>query len=108
MSLVKSPTMTPAKLAANRRNARKSTGPRTARGKAQARLNGLRNGPASRLYHDVMLLLMRTPPDQLERTARRVLTPKEAKSKLYRDLIKMIHEADFALAMERRKANGLG
>jgi len=32
-------------IAANRRNARKSTGPRTARGKAIARLNGLKHGP---------------------------------------------------------------
>ena len=36
--------MTPARLAANRRNARKSTGPRTARGKAQSRMNGLKSG----------------------------------------------------------------
>ena len=33
MSLRKSPTLTPALLEANRRNARKSTGPRTARGR---------------------------------------------------------------------------
>ena len=44
MPLVKSPTMTPAKLAANRANALKSTGPRTARGKAHVTLNALRHG----------------------------------------------------------------
>jgi len=33
MALLKSRPMTPARLAANRRNARKSTGPRTAQGK---------------------------------------------------------------------------
>lgn len=36
--------LTPAKLAANRRNARKSTGPRTAAGKARSRLNALKHG----------------------------------------------------------------
>ena len=44
MSLVKSPRMTPAKLAANRANALKSTGPRTWRGKGQVALNALRHG----------------------------------------------------------------
>jgi hypothetical protein len=36
--------VTPAKLAANRANARKSTGPRTHRGKCAVRLNALRHG----------------------------------------------------------------
>ena len=36
-------------IAANRRNARKSTGPRTARGKAIARLNGLKHGLSARI-----------------------------------------------------------
>jgi hypothetical protein len=43
MSLRKSRTLTPALLASNRRNAKKSTGPRTAQGKAWSRLNRLRN-----------------------------------------------------------------
>lgn len=34
----------PAQIAANRRNARQSTGPRTANGKAKSRLNALRHG----------------------------------------------------------------
>ena len=34
----------PARIAANRRNAARSTGPRTAHGKARARLNALRHG----------------------------------------------------------------
>ncbi len=36
-------------IAANRRNARKSTGPRTGRGKAIARLNGLKHGLSARI-----------------------------------------------------------
>ena len=42
--LCKSPTRTAAFLAANRRNALKSTGPRTARGKARSCLNNLKHG----------------------------------------------------------------
>ena len=90
MSLRKSPTMTPSRIEANRRNALKSTGPRTTRGKAQARLNGLGSGPRSRFYHDFMMLLMETPPDELERTAREILTPQEADSRLFKGLIRMI------------------
>ena len=44
MALLKPRLMTQARLAANRRNARKSTGSRTARGKAQSRMNGLKSG----------------------------------------------------------------
>lgn len=42
--LCKSPLLTPAALAARRANALKSTGPRTARGKARSCLNALRHG----------------------------------------------------------------
>jgi len=108
MSLRKPPTLTPARLAANRRNALRSTGPRTTRGKAQARLNGLRRGEGARLYHDVMMLLMETPPDQLEHTLGIILTPKEARSRLFRGLVRMIHEADGALIKDFRKAHGFG
>ena len=108
MSLRKSPTLTPARLAAHRRNALESTGPRTTRGKAQARRNGLRRGEGARLYHDVMMLLMETPPDRLEPTLRIVLTPEEARSRLFRGLVSMIHEADRALIKELRKAHGGG
>ena len=44
MSLRKSPTLTPALLASNRRNAKKSTGSRTAWGKAWSRLNRILDG----------------------------------------------------------------
>jgi len=108
MSLRKPPTMTPARLEANRRNFRKSTGPRTTRGKAQARLNGLGHGPRSRFYHDFMMPLMETPPDELERTARAILTPEEAGSRLFKGLIRTIHQADLALVMELRRAHRMG
>lgn len=47
MSLRKSPARTPAFLAANRANAAKSTGPRTARGRERTLLNGLGAGRRS-------------------------------------------------------------
>ena len=50
MPLVKSPTMTPRKMAANRANAQKSTGPRTAAGRRFAMLNRLRHGARSRAF----------------------------------------------------------
>ena len=49
MSLRKSPTRTPALLAANRANAQKSTGPRSPEGKARAALNALRHGLRARV-----------------------------------------------------------
>ena len=65
----------PAKIAANRRNARRSTGPRSAAGKARARRNAFRHGlatPAS-LDHvamdridDLVVALTRDFPGQLE------------------------------------------
>jgi hypothetical protein len=52
MSLRRSPLLTPAALAARRANARKSTGPRSARGKAWSCLNALCHGRRSRRLRD--------------------------------------------------------
>ncbi|HUU14431.1 MAG TPA: hypothetical protein VM182_12100 [Terriglobia bacterium] len=63
MSLRKSPTLDSAALAANRRNAAKSTGPRTAVGKARARHNALQHGrhAASDVSRETMLALGEDP-----------------------------------------------
>jgi hypothetical protein len=53
--LRKSPLRTPALLAANRRNARKSTGPRTVRGRARVALNALKHGRYTRHLHQRLL-----------------------------------------------------
>jgi hypothetical protein len=55
MSLRKRPTMTPALLAANRRNAQKSTGPRTEAGKRGVMLNGLKHGLRSRSFRNSLI-----------------------------------------------------
>jgi hypothetical protein len=50
MSLIKSLALTPAKLAANRANARRSKGPRTPQGRQRTRLNALKHGVCSRAF----------------------------------------------------------
>ncbi len=75
MPLRKSPVRTPALLAALRRNAQKSTGPRTARGKANVRLNALREGGRSRLYQDFNIALLTAPLGKTEHVIRAMLTP---------------------------------
>ena len=55
MSLRKSPTLTPALLAAIRRNSKKSTGPRTTAGKARTRFNAFKHGRRTRLFREALL-----------------------------------------------------
>ena len=98
MSLRKPLTMTPARIEANRRSAQKSTGPRTARGKGQSRMNGLRDGGRSRLYHDLMRTLLDAPPCAVEKTARAALTPEPAAHPLFAITVEIWREAETAVA----------
>jgi len=75
--LRKSPTMTPARLEANRRNAEKSTGPRTARGKAQSRMNGLKSGWYSHFYQNFVQGCLDFPLGAVDEAARALLTPEQ-------------------------------
>ena len=50
----KRPIISRVMLAANRANARKSTGPRTAEGKARSRMNRFKHGGRSRLYRQLL------------------------------------------------------
>jgi hypothetical protein len=102
MPLRKSP-MTPARLEANRRNAQKSTGPRTPRGKSQSRLNGLRSGGRSRLYRDLLLALVDAPPGAVARTARAALTPAQARHPLFAELVQTFRLADGGVAPRYRR-----
>ena len=98
MSLRKNP-MTPARLEANRRNSQKSTGPRTARGKSQSRLNRLRGGGRSRLYGDLLNALLDAPPCQVLETARATLTPAQMSHPLFAELVKTFCEAETGVAL---------
>jgi len=73
MSLRKSPILTPALLASNRRNAKKSTGPRTAQGKAWSRLNSLQDGWHSPEYISLVKALLDAPPGRVAATAQALL-----------------------------------
>ena len=94
MALRKSPTMTPARLEANRRNARKSTGPRTARGKSQSRMNSLRTGGRSALHANFFLLLLDAPPCVVDLVARALLTPEQAAQPLFAETVDMFRQAE--------------
>jgi hypothetical protein len=98
MSLRKSPTLTPALLAACRRNAQKSTGPRTARGKAQARKNALRTGDRSRLRWGLLVSLLNAPPGGVARFARAFLTPEMALCPLLRETAEIVVQAEREVA----------
>ncbi len=72
MSLVKSPDLTLAKVAANRANSLKSTGPTTPEGKALARLSGFRHGLYV-LSPRAVLIALGEDPDEFGRYERALL-----------------------------------
>ena len=85
MSLCTPLTVSPAWIEADRRNARKSTRPRTARGKVQSRMNALRDGDRSPLFPDLGLVLLHAPPGAVDKAGRTRMmllppgkTPREA------------------------------
>ena len=94
MSLRRSPTLTPALLEANRRNARKSTGPRTARGKAQTRMNALRSGERSRLRRDLWVALLNAPPGRVEGWVQALMTPEMAWNQHLREVAEILIQAE--------------
>ena len=104
MSLRKSPTLTPARLAANRRNAQKSTGPRTARGKAWSCMNALRTGSRSKVYRALLQALLDAPPCAVHRVANAVLTPAEATHPLLASLVDQMCEVEREVALEMRRS----
>jgi len=94
MSLRKPPTLTPARLAANRRNARKSSGPRT----AWSRLNGLRTGSRSLAYGALLRTLLEAPPSAIGRVAAGMLTPEQASHPLFRSLVDQCRQGELGVA----------
>src|ERR1039458_8070422 len=86
--------MTLARLEANRRNARKSTGPRTAQGKSQSCLNGLREGNRSALMRDAVLAFLQAPPYSVEEVALAILTPAQTSHPLFADIVEIARWAE--------------
>ncbi len=70
MSLRKSPTLTPKMLAANRRNARRSTGPATAGGRWNVSQNALQHGHSARSLRRSMLALRENAAEEFDRVYR--------------------------------------
>lgn len=105
MSLRKSATLTPALLAANRRNAQKSMGPRTPRGKAWSRLNRLKHGMRSREYLDFVNSLAYAEPCQVEAAAEAYFRTHDVIHPIYWEIADILIQAeiqtraDFAVMM---------
>jgi hypothetical protein len=68
-------TVTPARLAANRRAALMSTGPRTAWGMQRSSLNALQLGRHSKTIELLWNILAEAPPFGVLRVARQLMTP---------------------------------
>ncbi|MFZ0963415.1 MAG: hypothetical protein WAO35_21345 [Terriglobia bacterium] len=100
MSLRKSPTLTPALVASNRRNAQKSTGPRTARGKAWSRLNRFRDGKRSPQYINFYKALYNAPLGEVASTVRRLLSPMPVVPGPFIDLASSAAQADIEICKE--------
>ena len=102
MSLRKSPCLTTALLAANRRNAKKFAGPRTARGKAWSRLNHLRNGWRSPEYLRLVTALVNAPPGRVEATAQAFLSSKMAIHPLFAEFTEIAAQTEIKKGNQRR------
>jgi len=100
MSLRKPPTMTAARVAANRRNAQRSTGPRTARGKAWSGLNALRTGSRSLAYGALLRALLEAPPGAIDRVAAQMVTPEQASHPLFCSVVDQFRRTELEVAAE--------
>jgi hypothetical protein len=102
VSLRKSPGPTPALLASNGRNAKKSTGPRTARGKAWSRLNHMRNGRRSPVYFGLVTSLFNAPPGWAGATAQALLSSKLVVHPLFTEVAEICAQAEIHIGNESR------
>ncbi len=102
MSLRKSPTRTVAFLEANRRNAQKSTGPRTAQGKAWTRFNSLRDGFRSRECLEFMKALYDAPPGRVGPTALALLEAGHNRHPMFREVAEMSLKVEIEICDELR------
>ena len=102
MSLRKSPPPTPALLASNRLNAKKSTGPRTVRGKAWSRMNRLDDGMHSPEYVDFLKAMIDAPPGRVAETAKAILSSKPVILPLFRETAELAVQVEIEICAEQR------
>ena len=76
---------TAAQIEANRRNAQKSTGPKTERGKARARRNAITHGMTART---IMPVLPQEDPKELENRTQQAITAMKPRNSLELDLVR--------------------
>lgn len=101
MSLRKSTALAPALTTAFRRNAPKSIGPHTERGKEWSRVNRLRTGMRSRRFLNFYDALMAAMPGQIRRSAHTAMLPSYlARQPLYRQNVEDGVRTDPALSAE--------
>lgn len=86
--------MTEARLEANRRAAKKSTGPRTTEGKARSRMNSLKHGSRSPEFQRMFDALADADPGAILRVGDSCLTPAQKSQPAYLELIKLFSEAE--------------
>jgi hypothetical protein len=104
MSLRKSPTMTPVRLEANRCYAKKSTGPRTADGKARSRMNGLKCGDRSSEFRGLFDASAYDEPGAILR-AESCLTRAQESHPAYLDLTELFTVAEIQTIEDWRPGN---
>jgi len=100
VSLRKSPTLTPALVASNCRNARKSTGPRTARGKAWSRLNRFRHGMRSPEYINFFRAVHDAPLGEVGMAADTLLSSQQVIHPLFTQIADAVVQADIDICKE--------
>ena len=103
MSLLKPRPMTPARIAACRRNALKSTGPRTERGKIQSSLNALRTGSYSPTYLMLFRGFLEAPGVPVDEIAQILLTPEEARHPVFADRVEFLREVELEMASNLKR-----
>lgn len=90
MSQLNPPLMTPAGLAADRRNSLKSTSLRPARGKAQLPMNSVRDGWSSPGLRNLWRSLLERPPGaDVDGSARAALTLEQAADRRFSELVEV-------------------
>jgi len=102
MSLRRSPIRTPALLAANRQNSKKSTGPRTERGKAWSRLNRMRHGARSPELINFVKALFDAPDGRMTKAAHNLLASMPVVPPAYWDLADLSLQVETEISKESR------